>query len=72
MNKVQTGKVYRILPTDNTNEIAEKLQMNICDKRAVVMDEWLGQVNVRVNIGRGVWTEPMLLKPDDLTKDGAK
>lgn len=72
MSEVKKGILYKVRATDNTNELAEKLQMNICDKRAVVMDEWFGMVNVRVNIGRGIWTEPMLLKPDDLIKDGTK
>ena len=68
--KPQVGKVYKIAATDNTNNMAEEMQMNICDKRAVIISEWFGKVMARINISRGIWTDAVVLNADDFQKDG--
>ena len=62
----KVGKVYTVQATDNTNRLAEEMQMNICDKRAVIISEWFGKVIARINIGRGLWTDSITLNVDDV------
>ena len=61
----KVGQVYKIAATDNTNRMAEEMQMNIWGMRAVIISEWFGKVVARVNIGRGKWTDSVVLNSDD-------
>lgn len=70
MSDIEKGKLYTVKATDNTNALAESLGFNINDRRALVVDEWFGKVNVRVNMDKhGVWTDIILLDKSDLKKE---
>ena len=62
----QINHVYRVNATQHTNEIAEELQMNICNRRALVVHKWFGRLMCRINTGRGVWSQPVELEAEDL------
>ena len=66
-NQITVGRIYRVLVTENTNNVAEEIRMNIAEKRAVVVSaDWFDVVKVRVNTEARIWTDIIELNTSDL------
>jgi len=70
MINIKSGLRCKVVSTENTNEIAERLGFNISNRDAVIIDTFIGadfgDISVRVQADKKNWTDVIILKIEDI------